>query len=64
MADPAGGWIVDDDKWTVDDYVRLCQVLTLKDPATGRTEQFGCMSEYWLYWLPFHMGGLANGARR
>ncbi|MEW6358259.1 MAG: sugar ABC transporter substrate-binding protein [Planctomycetota bacterium] len=50
------GWVVDDDRWTVAEFVRLCEILTLDEDGDGRAEQFGFLLPGFIYWLPWHWG--------
>jgi len=54
------GWILDDELWTIADFVRLCQILTLDKDGDGRIDQFGFSVPGFQYWQPFHW---AMGAR-
>ena len=54
------GWILDDELWTIADFTRLCQMLTLDVDKDQRIDQFGFSIPSFVYWLPFHW---AMGAR-
>ena len=55
VRDPqAGGWILDDERWTIDEFVRLCRMLTVDEDGDGRTDQFGFHLPGFIYWLPWH----------
>jgi ABC-type glycerol-3-phosphate transport system substrate-binding protein len=45
-------WIVDDQRWTLDEWLEVCRRLTLPAGPEGH-EQYGFQSGWWLYWLPF-----------
>jgi multiple sugar transport system substrate-binding protein len=49
-----GGWLVDDEKWDLDEFVAVCKLLTLDSDGDGRNEQFGLSLNSSLYWLPLH----------
>lgn len=48
------GWILDDERWNMDEFVQLCQILTLDEDGDGRKEQFGFILPNYVYWLPWH----------
>jgi ABC-type glycerol-3-phosphate transport system substrate-binding protein len=48
------GWIVDDEKWTLSEFVEVCRLLTLDRDGDGRNEQFGLSLGSAVYWLPLH----------
>lgn len=53
--DPATGqWTLDDARWTIDEFVRVCQLLTQDRDGDGRIDQFGFLLPTTLYWLPWH----------
>lgn len=43
-----------DDGWTVDDFLRICQLLTGDADSDGRLDRYGFLVPDWVYWLPFH----------
>jgi len=47
-------WIVDDDNWTIDQWVEVLRRLTIPGRPGQPPEQFGYNLGWWLYWLPFH----------
>lgn len=51
-AEGGKGWLLDDEKWTVDDFVDLCRILTVDRDGDGRIDQFGFNIPYVVYWLP------------
>ena len=53
--DPAGGYVLDDERWTIKEFVQLCRYLTRDHDADGRIDQFGFSTTFWLYWLPWHV---------
>lgn len=53
--DPNGGWILDDERWTIDDFVQVCRALTVDFDGDGRIDQFGYSLGWWGYYQPFIM---------
>jgi|TARA_B100000809_G_scaffold239440_1_gene260994 multiple sugar transport system substrate-binding protein len=43
-----------EDDWTVEDFLRVCQLLTGDDDDDGRVDRYGVLLPGWVYWLPFH----------
>jgi len=57
VRDPKGsGWLLDDDKWTIDEFVQLARLLTVDEDGDGRTDRFGFLLPGFIYWLPWHWG--------
>jgi len=48
------GWVVDDEKWTLDEFVEVCKLLTADRDGDGRSDQFGLSLGSAVYWLPIH----------
>ncbi len=59
LEQPDGSWLLDDDRWTLSDYVRMTQRLTIDRDGDGQTDQFGTIIPSALYWMVFHW---ASGA--
>lgn len=57
---PDGSWLLDDDRWTLNDYVRMAQRLTIDRDGDGRTDQFGTAVPIPIYWMPFHWSSGAD----
>ncbi len=51
---PDGTWLLDDNRWTISDFVRVCQHLTIDADGNGKPEQFGTTLPPWIYWFPIH----------
>lgn len=49
-----GGWVLDDNRWTISDFVRVCQRLTVDTNGNGKPDQYGTTLPPWIYWLPIH----------
>ena len=55
VRDPNGsGWLLDDEKWDLDEFLEVLKLLTLDADGDGRNEQFGLSLGSSLYWLPIH----------
>ena len=53
--DPDGdGWILDGNRWTLDEFVRICHMLTRDFDGDGRIDQWGFSLPEGADWLPFH----------
>ena len=48
------GWLLDDEKWDLGEFVEVCKILTLDVDGDGRNEQFGLSLGSAVYWLPLH----------
>jgi len=46
--------------WTLQEFMALCQELTIDTDGDGEPEQFGCFQPHWGYFMPFIW---AHGAR-
>jgi ABC-type glycerol-3-phosphate transport system substrate-binding protein len=44
---------VPDGGWTLEEFVALCQLLTIDADGDGRIDQFGFLQPHWVYYLPF-----------
>jgi multiple sugar transport system substrate-binding protein len=53
-APDGSGWLLDDDKWTLDEFLKVCDLLTVDRDGDGRIDQFGLSLGYSVYWLPLH----------
>jgi ABC-type glycerol-3-phosphate transport system substrate-binding protein len=51
--DGRGGWLLDDSRWTNDEFVKVAQLLTKDFDGDGRTDQFGMLRPGYFYWLPW-----------
>lgn len=52
--------------WTLQEFVALCQELTIDADSDGQPEQFGFLQPHWGYFLPFiwsHGAGLLDESR-
>jgi multiple sugar transport system substrate-binding protein len=54
VADPNGGWLLDDEQWDLDEFVEACKLLRRDADGDGRVDQFGLSLGSALYWLPLH----------
>jgi len=61
-----GGWVLNDQTWTVDEFVELARMLTVDDDGDGRIDQFGFWLPGRVYWLPWHwaLGASVLDSRR
>ncbi len=48
-----GWWYVNDDKWTLEEFVEICQRLTMDLDGDGRTDQYAFFVPWW-GWMPIH----------
>ena len=48
------GWVLNDEAWTIDEFVQVARLLTVDEDGDGRTDQFGFMLPWSIYWLPWH----------
>jgi len=48
------GWVLNDEAWTMDDFVKLCRMLTADEDKDGRIDRFGFWIPGTVYWLPWH----------
>ncbi len=61
VKDPGGsGWIIDENLWTLDEFVQVCRMLTRDFDGDGRNDQWGFSMPEDADWLPFHWSLGAN----
>lgn len=51
---PDGSWLLDDERWTISDFVRVCQRLTIDTDGDGKPNQYGTTLPPWIYWQTMH----------
>ncbi len=49
-----GWWYVNDNKWTLDEFIEVCIRLTMDLDGDGRTDQYALQPTGAVNWLPFH----------
>ena len=53
-------WVLNDECWTVEEFLKVCHRLTVDSDDDGRIDRFGFLHPGTTYWLPWHW---ALGAR-
>ena len=55
VKDPeGGGWILDDDRWTMNEFIQVCRMLTTDHDNDGRIDQWGFSLPEGTGWFAFH----------
>lgn len=51
--EPSGRWVVNDERWTVPEWVEVCRRLTVDEDGDGRPDRFGFFLPNHVYFLPW-----------
>ena len=49
-----GGWILDDNRWSMDEFIEVCRMLTVDHDNDGRIDRFGFSLPDGSGWYAFH----------